>query len=319
MSLKGANDNAKLVDLCTHTYKQQAVWFLNSFWKSFGEKEAETIWKYAHKFSDLDLEKKAEGSHVDELQAHRFLEVFDQTLTVKELRDKLYSVGIEKAKYVALTHYLIFHYKVDWHYLVNAPQGDNQEEVIQAQKMLEAVQNAFVEVQRSAAEAARKEKAAIQAEKEAKEAKAEQERTLAEVQAQEAAYNSKTTELKRKTEEGGLVAQNKAKAELAAHLAEDPLPLRRAKITNEAAVKKADKAAKAAEEATAAASAARAAAEAAVDEAASKVDEAEAYLQEVKNKPGSAQGALWWIDRELHEARAYLPTSKGGYAKKKPV
>ncbi len=37
------------------------------------------------------------------------------------------------------------------------------------------------------------------------------------------------------------MSRNKAKAELAQHLAEDPLPLRRAKITTEAAHKKADK------------------------------------------------------------------------------
>jgi hypothetical protein len=26
---------------------------------------------------------------------------------------------------------------------------------------------------------------------------------------------------------------------------------------------------------------------------------------------------LWWIERELHEAKAYLPESKGGYRKPK--
>jgi len=74
-------------------------------------------------------------------------------------------------------------------------------------------------------------------------------------------------------------------------------------------VKRTDKASKAAEEA-------RVAAEAALIDTQAKVEKAEAYLREVKSKPGSAGGALWWIDRELHEARAYLPTSKGGYAKK---
>ena len=31
----------------------------------------------------------------------------------------------------------------------------------------------------------------------------------------------------------------------------------------------------------------------------------------------NVQGALWWIERELHEAKAYLPESKGGYRKAK--
>jgi hypothetical protein len=55
--------------------------------------------------------------------------------------------------------------------------------------------------------------------------------------------------LKKKSEEGGVVSRNKAKNELAQHLAEDPLPLRQAKITAEAAVRKAEKATKAAAEA----------------------------------------------------------------------
>jgi len=45
------------------------------------------------------------------------------------------------------------------------------------------------------------------------------------------------------------VQRNKAKNELAQHLSSDPLPLRRAKITQEAAVKKADRAAQVAKEA----------------------------------------------------------------------
>jgi len=97
-----------------------------------------------------------------------------------------------------------------------------------------------------AAAAAAREKESIAAEAEARKAKAELEQSLAELKAQEDAYNNKTAELKRKSEEGSVVQQNKAKAELAQHLAEDPLPLRRAKINNEASVRKADKTAKAA-------------------------------------------------------------------------
>jgi DNA repair exonuclease SbcCD ATPase subunit len=234
--------------------------------------------------------------------AHRFLEQNKETHTVKELRDKLYAIGIERIKLVPLCYYYIFKYNVDWHALVNAPQGDNQEEVTKAQKMLESVQTAFVEVQKTA-------EAAAQREKEAQIAKKEQEASLAEVQAQEKAYNDKTAQLTKATETGGMVAQNKAKAELAAHLAENPLPLRKAKITNEAAVKKAERALDAS-------TAAKAAAEAAVESARDQVAKAEAYLQELMAKPGSAGGALWWIDRELHEAKAFLPSSKGGYRKK---
>ena len=53
---------------------------------------------------------------------------------------------------------------------------------------------------------------------------------LAEVRAQEDAYNARTADLTKRSEEGGVVSRGKAKNELAQHLAEDPLPLRRAKV-----------------------------------------------------------------------------------------
>jgi hypothetical protein len=301
MALKGSNDTEKLKDLFSKTYKEQAVWFLNGYWKQ-QEKEAENIWKYAQKMVELDKDKGKEGNQLDEFQAHRFLESFKDPLTVLEMREKLFKVGIEKTKFVSLSAYLLSHYTADWHYLVNAPQGDNQEEVLKAQQLLDSVQKAFVDVQNTAQASVARESEARTAEAASKEAKLE-------VQKLEAAYHEKTAQLTKKTEEGGVVSQNKAKAELAQHLAEDPLPLRRAKISAEAAHKKA-------ENAVAAAIAARAAAEKALEDAQLRVAEAQKYLDEVSSRPGSAAGALWWINRELHEARAYMPTSKGGYAKK---
>ena len=43
--------------------------------------------------------------------------------------------------------------------------------------------------------------------------------------------------------------------------------------------------------------------------------EAEAYLQEQKSKPGNSKGAMWWIERELHEKKKYMPMRKGGITK----
>jgi hypothetical protein len=63
------------------------------------------------------------------------------------------------------------------------------------------------------------------------------------------ADDNRTAELQRKSTEGGIVQQNNAKAELAQHLSEDPLPLRKAKITLEAATKAAEGARQVAEEA----------------------------------------------------------------------
>ena len=236
------------------------------------------------------------------------------------------------------------------------------------------------DAKQSAADARTREEAAkasavdlAEKEEEVRKSQAELEAALAEVKKQEDAYNSKTASLTAKSEDEslGVVTRNRTKNELAQHLAEDPLPLRQAKITAEAALRKAEKATKAAGVAkevaqqdaakagdaraaadadASAASAARAAAEddaaratasreaaegsrkaaessraaaeqakaeadAAVDAAEAAVAEAEAFLEEEKKKPGSSHGALWWIDRELHEKKKYMPMRKGGIAK----
>ncbi len=147
--LAGSNDTEKLQDLSsknykdqvTHTHKMkftkidhssaiqlrncaaalclppnprllQAVWFLNSFWNDFAEKEARNVWDFTHKFIALDHTKKAQGNELDELNAHRFLEQINETMTVASMRELLRGVGVQKIKYVPLVHYLIARYKV---------------------------------------------------------------------------------------------------------------------------------------------------------------------------------------------------------------
>jgi len=384
--LKGANDQEKLKDLTTKTHKEQAVWFLNAFWEEGLEKEAEKFWDYVHSIQKIDLQKGAEGNEVDEMQMHRFLEQFKETLTVREMRDSLRDSGAITGtfKNVPLSHYFLFRYKKDFKVLVNSSQGNK--EIDEAQKKLKEVQAAFkdAEEKATAAKAALREASAREAEAKASEAKAKEREAEAkkteeeskkresdainkeaeakaaqeelsaavkDLKQQEDEYNNKTESLKKKSEEGTGVQQNKAKAELAQHLATPTLPLQRAKITQEAALKKANKAAATAVEARAAsekarsaaegaareassarhqaeeqarqASAARdasakatAAAEAALDDCRERVEEAEVYLAEVKSKPGSGKGAIWWMERELHDAKAYLPEKKGGYRKK---
>jgi hypothetical protein len=51
--------------------------------QDFGAKEAEKVWSFVHKAIELDEAKRAEGSDLDEFQAHRFLEHFKETLTVQ--------------------------------------------------------------------------------------------------------------------------------------------------------------------------------------------------------------------------------------------
>lgn len=368
--LTGSNDKEKFDDLCSRTYKAQAIWFLNGFWDRFSD-AAENVWSWVHTFGKLDLEKGNDGSGLDELNAHRFLEQIGETKTVRELREALRSSGAigqnERPKLVPLVHFLVVRFQVDWHELVNSIQG-NREEIEKAEANLREVMAALNEAEARAGEARRalaeaqnrenqakaaaeearaREAEASAREQEAREREApfkaaqeELEAAVAELKAQEDAYNSKTEELKAKSEGAGVAAM-RAKNELAQHLGEDPLPLRRAKITQEAALKKAEKfrapfeaatreaeaarlaatqARQQSDEAANAASKARqdsetatAAAEAAREAAKARVVEAEEYLEEIKKR--QPEGAMWWLERELHEAKAYLPQAKGGYKK----
>jgi hypothetical protein len=120
--LEGANDLEKLGHLCSLTYKQQAVWFLNAFWDTY-QAEAPKLWKHVQLCADLDSQRHAEGTALDELNAHRFLEQIGETLTVVALRERLRKTGAigqtERPKAVPLTHYILWRYEVDWHVLVN--------------------------------------------------------------------------------------------------------------------------------------------------------------------------------------------------------
>jgi len=283
-----------------------------------GQKEAENFWTYVIKCAEFDIEKRAEGTGLDEVNAHRFLEKVGETLTVVALREKLRKSGAisdkEKFRLVPLTHYLLFKYNVDWKVLVNT-KGDNSAEINEAQRLLEEVNLAFIESDNQAKIAREAESSAREKEAPFKASQEEVAAAVADVKAKEDENNKRTEDLKKRSEEGTVVQQSKAKAELAQHLAQDPLPLSKAKITLQATLKKAEKARAPFEAATKAAEEARAHAEAALEQTQQRVAEAEAYLEECQKKPGSPHGAIWWMERVLHERKAYLPQRKGGLTK----
>ena len=174
---------------------------------------------------------------------------------------------------MAISEYLLFKFKKSPNHLVNAPQGDPKELeaaqvlVDEAGRALDEVLDkleAQKEVARKLAQAEKAAEAAVHAADEAVKvseqavrasevAAEEQKAAAAELQAQEDAYQKKISDLEKKTQEGGVVSRNKAKNELEQVKAEDPLPLRKAKLNQQAAVRKSEKAVKLAEEKKAAA------------------------------------------------------------------
>jgi len=181
---------------------------------------------------------------------------------------------------MGIVEYLLWEYKQSVKSLMDRPQGSgDSSEIIKAQKLLDEVSAAFADAEKR--------------KKELADAEAELKRELTALKEQEDSYNKKTKELTAKSEGSGVSAM-RAKNELAQHLAEDPLPLRKAKLSTEAATKKAERA--------------RVKQEEAVQECAKRLAEAEAFLKTVMAKAsGPALGTLWWIDRELREKKKYLP------------
>lgn len=267
----------------------------------------------------------------------------------------LKEIDVDFNKMVSLTEFLIYKFEIEWTVLVNAPQGCDMGAINEAQagldnanKMLQFAVSAAARAKEDAANAKVAEEHAIHeetrsaeaavtaktAEEALKEAKAQNEAALAELHAQEEAIAKKLADLQKIADDPdlGVVKKGKAKAEIAQTKAEDPMPLRMAKIHQEAAVRKVTKATVKAGTTTAAAEvaakeavkardaaanaaveaeAAATAAEEAIPAAQNAFAEAEALLEEVKKKnTGGGQGQLFYIDRELEEAKRYLPKSK---------
>jgi len=143
---------------------------------------------------------------------------------------------------------------------------------------------------------------------------------------QQDAYVNQMTTLEQKSKDMSvnLVQRNKAAAEFSQLKQQDPLPLSRAKITQEASLRKVEKERKRAESLTSVAEGKAKDAQKKVEEleelskkveqayrdTEARVQEAQAFLEEVKKKGGVPRGAIWWVERELTEAQKYLPKRK---------
>jgi len=237
-----------------------------------------------------------EGCDLDELKAHIFLEKQGETLTVRALRARLAELDIDNNKKMALSEYLLAKYKKTPQQLNAAPQGDADPAKLQAaQDQLQRAQDQLSEVQ----DALAKQRLA---EKQVKQAEAELQAAIKELNEIESAYKAKCAELESiGNSDAGAVKKNKAKNELAQLLGEDPLPLRKAKLTQGAALKRVERERIAMEAATERVKEEVAKAEAAVADAVLAIEAIK------KAGGGVAHGAVWWMEREIIEMRKFMP------------
>ena len=133
----GTKSNLTLLkELSKKTYLDQAQWFLNAYWKTplEGEKslasfselpaECEFVWKMYHTMVELDKDHGKDGNELDEFGAHIFLERTVGAITVKKMRQVLVEIDVDFNKMVSLTEAMIYHYKIDYNWLVTAVVDD---------------------------------------------------------------------------------------------------------------------------------------------------------------------------------------------------
>jgi len=322
----------KEFNIITHeTYKKQAVFFLNAYWAEGQQKKdkkweelGEQVWKFHQQMLEIDkkqweeVNKKiwkqgwTEGSSLDEFFSHKYLEILNKTLTAITFRNEFRKIDVNFDKRMALLEFLVWEFGRNVPEMMKRPQGDNQEEIMAAQAALEAVQKALtdllakLEAQKIALEKQR------EAEEAVKKAEAELQIAVDDLKKQEEDYKRAVDTLEHKAHDQstGVVARNKASNELAQLKEKDPLPLRKAKITQEAALRAVQVQRKHAEEATVQCENEKKKVEEAVEETNNKMQKAQDTLDEVSRKGGGGGGSLWWIQREIDEAKSFLPGGK---------
>jgi len=290
-------------------YKDQAIWFLNGFWgDGVGVEDAGKVWQYVKKFVELDLmgpdRKGAEGTELDPFWSAKFLEDMDIALPSIERKNALRTIDVNSNGRMATLEYLAWKYKKGVKETIDAPQGDNTEAIKAAQKKLDEVSAKLTDCD-TKLNASKEEKVKVEA------AQKESDAAMADLKKEQDAYNAKLADLTEKSTNGTGVAKSKAANELAQLKNEDPLPLRKAKLTQEATARKLEKQQKALAQAIESLEAAYVSLEKAMTEA-------QRDLDAIKNKPGGGKGALWWMQREMFEADDRLPRAKQRFDHSKP-
>lgn len=348
-------DIEKLEQVNQLKYREQAIWFLNSTDLGNDLDDCEKTWIIHQKCVEFD-KKNEDGSRFDKFTAHRILESCTKAFTSHEVKDQYVFSGKKK---VSLAELLMFTFGVDFRKAVNLDcsdwkeQREAEQKLEDCKKMLEDSVNAKAkaakdakaakEAERNATVQREESRAAAEASRTAEAAFAdtkEQSRiTLDELNCQELAIKEKKEKLENFANDNtlGIVKRNKAKAELAAMANQDPLPLRSARINQEASLKKLSKATKRAGEAAVAAELSirkaeeakkRAMeaeeeaiktgklAEASIPVAQKAVKEVHEFLEELIRQRKIGKGTIFYIERELKAAKQFLPKKKFAEAQK---
>jgi len=116
--------------------KDQAISFLNAFWKEAGEK-AEDIFKKYQKFLELDRmqfdannkddSEYVEGKALNEVYAHKFLESLGKTLTAIAFRTEFKKIDLNFDKQMSYLEYLLYDHGQSVDELLKRPPSTSDE------------------------------------------------------------------------------------------------------------------------------------------------------------------------------------------------
>mmetsp|Transcript_11898 Transcript_11898/g.22915 ORF Transcript_11898/g.22915 Transcript_11898/m.22915 type:complete len:447 (-) Transcript_11898:68-1408(-) len=286
----------KLKALSEYRYREQAVLFMNSYWREIfqaNEAHCEMVWLWKQGFVSVD--QKAElGCALDFGEVRRL----SGKLNENRLAERhVPEMDLTMDRTVSLLEYLVWRFKVPWQNLVQ----QSREAVDPHTEAQRLASKAAVDEARAKAEASMADKKdAEAARQEAKVAAAERKDAVNKVIEEERKYEEKKARLGQRSQDMslGIVKRNKAANELAQLRAKPTLSLQRAKITLTAADKRAARLAKRADRAAAKATAAYEAAEKAFADAESQLRK----LLSADTK-ATGRGTAWWLQREFEEAK----------------
>jgi hypothetical protein len=109
----------KLNELRHRSFRDQAIWFLNTSSVGQDKEKCEYVRRIEQKC--LDVENGNGESLLDEFTAHRLLEYSNKPCTVPAFRNFVEGIHGNKTRCVSLAELLIYVFEDDWVTLVNSP------------------------------------------------------------------------------------------------------------------------------------------------------------------------------------------------------
>eukprot|EP01098_Paradermamoeba_levis_P010276 TRINITY_DN4320_c0_g1_i1.p1 TRINITY_DN4320_c0_g1~~TRINITY_DN4320_c0_g1_i1.p1 ORF type:complete len:262 (-),score=137.48 TRINITY_DN4320_c0_g1_i1:90-875(-) len=128
----------RYTEVVSHSIEEQAKFFLRAFVLDF-QGNFEEVLDLAQEFSKF-APKEGVVRELDEVQAHVFLEKRGETMTVKELRDQIKEIDLDKNHKVAFVEYALFRYKKTLAQLFTPPAGASPEALAALEKAIEDYQ-----------------------------------------------------------------------------------------------------------------------------------------------------------------------------------